>query len=618
MSDLLRVGTSGLLAYQRALTTTSHNVSNAGVDGYSRQRVELSAQVTGSPFGAGVRVVGVERLEDVYANNRLIEDGAGLAANARLADFATRVDTLLSDSNSGLSGSINAFFQAAQDVSASPNSLAAREVLLGSARDLTTRATTLNSQLARLDNEIDQRAIATVAEANEILESLARVNRDIAASAGPANDLRDERDRLTRQLSEKIGINTTLQDGDQLNVYTRDGHALLLGADVRPLALREDPERGSRLQLTVGQGPGAIPLPTPTNGELGGLFSARTQVIDPTRERLGALTANLARAVNDVQTAATDLNGQPGQPLFELGNPVAVPNANNDGTATVDVSFGADGKVPDSALTLRFSSGSWQLQSQQGGTLALTGSGTPGDPFRAGALSIIVSGTPSDGDRFSLKSASDAVAGMQLNNIGARGIAAAGALSPSLPPTNTGDFSVRSVESVDPNNPGARTAASIEFLGPNSYQIDGGPVQGLNPDGVITGAGWQLTLEGSPSAGDRIELTPTGTDSGSNAGARALAALAESPVTASGDTPSGGYAELVAAGGVTARQAESARDAFQRLQTADLAAREATSGVNLDEEAANLLRLQQAYQASARIIATADELFQTLLGAVRR
>lgn len=617
MSDMLRIGTSGLLAYQRALTTTSHNVSNAGVDGYSRQRVELSAQITGSAFGAGVRVTGVERLEDVYANNRLIEDGSGLAANTRLSDIATRVDTLLSDSNSGMSGSINAFFQAAQDVSANPNSLAAREVLLGSARDLTTRATTLNGQLSRLDNEIDQRASATVAEANELLESLARVNRDIASSSGPANDLRDERDRLTRQLSEKIGINTTLQDGDQLNVYTRDGHALLLGADVTPLSLREDAERGSRQQLVVGLGAGAIPIANPTNGELGGLFSARSQVIDVTRERLGALTADIARAVNDVQTAGTDLNGQPGQPLFELGAPRAVPNANNDGTASLDVSFGPDGKVPDSALTMRYSGGAWQLQSE-GASVALSGSGTVADPFRAGALSIVVGGAPSEGDRFSLTPGSDAVAGMRINNLGARAIAAAGALSPSEPSTNTGSFAVQSVETVDASDPGARTAANIDFLGANSYQIDGGPVQALNPDGVITGAGWQVTIEGTPAAGDRVALTPTTADSGSNAGARALAGLAESAVTGDGDTPSGGYADLVAAGGVTARQAESAREAFQRLQSADLAAREATSGVNLDEEAANLLRLQQAYQAAARIVTTADQMFQTLIGAVRR
>lgn len=618
MSDMLRVGTSGLLAYQRALTTTSHNVSNAGVDGFSRQRVNLSAQISGSPFGAGVRVTGVERLEDVYANNRLIEDGAGLAANTRLADIATRVDTLLSDSNSGMSGSINAFFQAAQDVSANPNSLAAREVLLGSARDLTTRAITLDGQLSRLDNEIDQRASATVAEANELLESLARVNRDIVSSSGPANDLRDERDRLTRQLSEKIGINTTLQDGDQLNIYTRDGHALLLGADVRPLSLREDPERGFRQQLVVGQGAGAIPIPNPTNGELGGLFSARSQVIDVTRERLGALTANIARAVNDVQAAGTDLDGQPGQPLFALGAPRAVPNANNDGTASVDVSFGADGKVPNSALTLRFSSGAWQLQSEGGESVALTGSGTVADPFRAGALSIVVGGAPSEGDRFSLTPASDAAAGMRINNLGPRAIAAAGALSPSQASTNTGAFEVRSVETIDATDPGARSAATIDFPGPNSYQINGGPVQPLNADGVVTGPGWQLTIEGVPAAGDQIALTPTAADSGSNAGARALAALAEAAVTGDGDTPSGGYAELVAAGGVTARQADSARDAFQRLQSADLAAREATSGVNLDEEAANLLRLQQAYQAAARIVTTADQMFQTLIGAVRR
>lgn len=617
MSDMLRIGTSALLAYQRSLSTTSHNVANAGVEGYSRQRVGLSAQVAGSPFGSGVTVTGVERMTDVYANSRLVDDSSGLAASGRLADIAARVDRLLSDGDTGMSGAISDFFAAAQDVAAEPNSLAAREVLLGSADSLASRATALSSALNRLDGEIDQRAASVVAEANDLVTQLARVNRDIAAGAGSANDLRDERDQLTRQLAERIGIRTTLQDGDQLNVYTRDGHALLLGAQPGRLQMQPDPSDPSRQRLTVGGGNGSIPIAAPSGGELGGLFSARGQIIDPARDRLGALVGDLATAVNAAQAAGTDLDGDAGAPLFRMGALGAVPNAANTGGATLDASIAGDAPLPEGGFTLRYSGGAWQISSGGQGQ-SLSGSGSAADPLRIGGVAVTVSGTPAEGDRFRLRPGADALAGLQTNGIGARQIAAAGALTPTQDAANAGTLELRALETTDASNPGARAPAEIVFDDPNSYRIDGGALQTLGGDGRIDGPGWSLQLAGRAEAGDRIQLTPTGVNSGDNAGASRLAALASAPLTASGSTPAGGYADLVATGGVTSRQAEASRDGFERLMAADEAAADAVSGVNLDEEAANLLRLQQAYQAASKVIAVADDLFQSLLAAVRR
>lgn len=614
----MRIGTSALLAYQRSLSTTSHNVANAGVEGYSRQRVGLSAQVAGSPFGSGVRVTGVERMTDVYANSRLIDDSSGLAASGRLADIAARVDRLMSDADTGMAGAIGDFFAAAQDVAAEPNSLAAREVLLGSADSLASRATALSSALNRLDGEIDQRAVSVVEEANDLIAQLARVNRDIAAGAGSANDLRDERDRLTRELADRIGIRTTLQDGDQLNVYTRDGHALLLGAQPGRLQLQPDPSDPSRLRLSVGRGGSSIPIAAPGGGELGGLYAARGEILDPARDRLGALVGDLATAANAAQAAGTDLDGAAGAPLFRLGAPVAVPNAGNTGSATLDVSIVGDAPLPEGGFTLRYSGGGWQISSVSGQAPTLSGSGSAGDPLRVGGVAVTVSGTPAEGDRFRLRPGADALAGLQSSGIGARQIAAAGALTPTLGSANSGTLELRALQTTDASDPGARAPAEIVFEAPGSYRIDGGALQSLGGDGRIDGPGWSLQLAGRAAAGDRIRLAPTGANSADNAGANRLAGLAGTPLTASGATPAGAYADLVAAGGVASRQAEASRDGFERLMAADVAAREAVAGVNLDEEAAKLLRLQQAYQAASKVIAVADDLFQSLLAAVRR
>lgn len=619
MSDMMRIGSSALLAYQRSLSTTSHNVANAGVEGYSRQRVELSAQTSGSPFGAGVTVQGVTRMTDVYANSRLVDDASGLASSDRLADIAARVDRLMSDGDTGMSGAISDFFAAAQDVAAEPNSLAAREVLLGSAEGLSARAGALSDALNRLDGEIDERAGATVREANDLLEQMARVNRDIAAGAGSVNDLRDERDRLTRDLAERIGVRTTLQDGDQLNVYTRDGHALLLGPQASRLSLQPDPADSARQRLTVSAGGGGgIPIPAPTGGELGGLFAARGEIVDPARDRLGALVGDLATAANAAQAAGTDLDGAAGAPLFRLGTPTAVPNAANSGGASLDAAISGDAPLPEAGFTLRYSGGAWQISSASGDAPSLSGSGTAADPLRVGGLAVEVSGTPAEGDRFQLRPGADALAGLQASGIGARQVAAAGALSPDLPAANTGSLELRRLETTDAGNPGARAPAEIVFEDADSYRIDGGALQTLGGDGRILGPGWSLELGGRAEAGDRVQLQPTAAGSSDNAGANRLAALADAPITAAGATPAGAYADLVAAGGVASRQAEGSKAGFERLLAADEAARDAVSGVNLDEEAANLLRLQQAYQAASKVISVADDLFQSLLAAVRR
>jgi flagellar hook-associated protein 1 FlgK len=460
MSDLLRIASSGLLAYQRALGTVSHNVANAATPGYSRQRVDLSAQISGSGIGTrgnGVTVSGITRLSDVYANSRLVDDGAGLAQYSRLTDVSNRVDRLLSDADGGLSAVMDRFFVAVGDVAADPNSLAAREVLLGRADDLVTRAKSLQGSLDRLGGELDERMVASVDEANGLLRQLADLNqRVLQASPGGTADLLDRRDQLLEQLASKIGVRTAVQDGQQLNIYSADGHALLLGGTVSPLSLVANPSDPTTLQLAVGEGDGSVRIATPSGGDLGGLFQARDSVLRPARAELNSIVGSLATAVNDQLAAGVDLNGNPGAPLFTLG---AGPQV---------------------------------------------------------------------------------ISGLSLGGLTARDIAAAG--------------------------PG------------------------------------QVGVVGS-------------TD---NSNANALAALAKTAITANGRSAGAAYTDLVARVGVQSQQATSGLEAFDRMQSQNRDARDAVAGVNLDEEAANLLRLQQAFQAAAQVIAAADSMFQTVLGAVRR
>lgn len=619
MSDAMRIGSSALLAYQRSLSVLSHNVANAGVDGFSRQRTELQAQIGSGGLGLGVTVTGVNRLVDVYANSRLIDDASGLGHYRRTSDIAARVDRLLSDSAGGLGGAIDAFFAAVRDVEADPTNLAARETLLSAGADLASRSQSLHHALNALEKEVEERAAASVADVNTLTRRIADLNRQITMGSPPSNDLLDQRDAAVRELAGQIGVRTAMQDGNVLNVYTADGHALVLGTETRALSLVPDPADSRRTQLQVGSGGGAVIIGAPVGGELGGLYAARKESIDPVRGSLGAIAGSLAQAVNLQQSSGTDLDGNAGEALFSLGQPVARAHASNSGGASVALALDPTQPVADGRYELRYQGGSWNLRDLGSGeSIALAGSGSAADPFRAAGLTLVVGGTPAENDRYLLTPGADVLAGLKALPADARGVAAAAPLLAEADAGNAGNVMPGGVAIVDPSDPAARLPAEIEFLGAGNVSINGGAAQPINADGSVDGPGWRLQLSGSPQAGDRIHLVTTPPGSRDNGNALAMAGLGSAPITASGRSVGEAYSDRVAKQGTVARQAESAREAQSRMHQQNVAAREAASGVNLDEEAANLLRLQQAYQAAAQVMSTADSLFQTLIGALRR
>src|SRR5690606_4001057 len=126
--------------------------------------------------------------------------------------------------------------------------------------------------------------------------------------------------------------------------------------------------------------------------------------------------------------------------------------------------------------------------------------------------------------------------------------------------------------------------------------------------------GWSLSLSGTPASGDSFSVSRAATNSGDNSNALALARLASQKVLDGGTTTlSGSQAALTARAGSAANQAQLQLDAPTAAQTQAKAARESVSGVNLDEEAADMIRFQQAYQAAAQVIQVANQLFQSLL-----
>ena len=261
--DLLGTSISGLLAYQRALSVTGHNVSNAATDGYTRQRADLVTRPptpAGDGFiGNGVTVNTVERVMDVFINGQL---NAATAAHGQVQEFyrlASQVDNLLADPQAGLMPGLQSFFNAVHDVANNPSSASARQVMLSESQSLVDRFHYLDQRLEDLRNGVNASIDNKVNEINGLADSIAAVNRDIVLAQGraggqPANDLLDKRDTLIKQLAERVSVTTLAQDDGSLNVFIGTGQSLVVGQSAIPLKVVGNTFDPTRKEIAVVSG----------------------------------------------------------------------------------------------------------------------------------------------------------------------------------------------------------------------------------------------------------------------------------------------------------------------------------------------------------------------------
>ena len=241
-NGLLGIGTSGLLAYQRAMATIGHNISNANTPGYSRQRLDLGTRypewVAAGFQGRGVDTLTVRRVYDDFVSGQL---RSHTVANSEMQFFhglSSAVDNLLADSEGGLGGALQSFFAALQDVADDPGSLAARQAFYRQSGTLTDRFQYLSRRFDDLRTDINGQLRTDVTEINALAGSIAKLNGEIVSeisrSSGQVpNDLMDQRDALVLQLAEYVQVSTVEQDDGALSVFVGKGQAMVLGEQAR-------------------------------------------------------------------------------------------------------------------------------------------------------------------------------------------------------------------------------------------------------------------------------------------------------------------------------------------------------------------------------------------------
>ena len=644
-SSIFGIGVSGLNAAQAGLLVTSHNIANASTDGYHRQQTIQTTpdpQFTGEGFfGKGVTVETVRRAYSQFLDNSVLQAETQAsyldAYNAQIS----QINNLLADPTAGVSPALQAFFSGVQDVATNPSSVPSRQQMISLGQSLVSSFQTFDAQLTEMRSGINSQISDVTANVNSLASSIAKLNdqliRDQSTPDKPANDLLDQRDNLVAQLNKLVRTSTVKQADGSINVFIGTGQSLVLGVQSFQLAAGPSTEDPQNYGISLVSGASSIPL-NPANlqgGTLGGLFAFRSQTLDPTENALGRVATVLAQTFNDQHRLGQDLNGALGQDFFNVPAASVVGNQTNTGSAVVTASNTNVGALTGSDYRLQFNAGTWTLTRLSDNTQS---SFATLPQTVDGVTLTLSSGAAANGDSFLIEPTRNGARDIAVTLTDTSKIAAAAPVLTAANTANTGQATVSAGVVVDTTNaafatPGQLTPPIlVQFTSPTQYSVfdntnPASPVlleagiaynpatnNAVFPTPGALDYGYRITLTGAAATGDRFTAGPNPSGVSDNRNALLLAALQTKNTIANGTANyQSAYSQITSQVGNQARAINVQSQAQDALVQQTQAAQQSLSGVNLDEEAANLIRYQQAYQASGKVLEVASKLFDTIL-----
>ena len=625
MSNAFGISLSALQAFQQAIAVTSNNVANANTPGYDVESIVLSdipPQSYGSlAVGGGVGVTGVTRAYSQAQANQLNNSQSSLGSLNAIQNYTNQIDNLFGTTAGGLTTALQSYYSGWSNVANDPTSTASRQALLGDAQSLASSFQATATQLNGLNSDVNTRISADVSQINSIGQSIASLNQQIVAASGSAqapNALLDQRDKLVSNLSQLVGVSTTTDSNGALNVFIGNGQPLVLQNVTTTLTTVPDQFNASQLDVSTSTSGGVSINGSITSGDLGGLLSARTQVINPALNQLGQIASALSQSANAQQNSGLDLSGQLGANLFSVGAPQATASSYNSDATTASVSITNTGALTPDNYVLAYNAGAYTLtDASTGKNVALSGAGTAASPLTADGLSIVLSGTPASGDQFLIQPTAQAASTINVALTDPSKIAAAGAVATSASDNNTGSAEIANGTVLDATNPALLSTTTIQFTSPTTYSVNGAGSFAYTSGANIALNGWQTQITGTPATGDVFTVQSNAGGTGDNTNATAGANIQAQGVLDGGTVSvSGAVSALVTGIGSQAQQINTAQSAQTAVNGQAQQAVQSTSGVNLDEEAANLVQWQQSYQAAAQALTIANSLFTTLIDSV--
>lgn len=673
MADLLSIGLSGLTANKTSLAVTGHNITNVNTPGFSRQdavQATRNPQFSGAGYiGSGTTLVDIRRSYSEFLSAQVRSSTALSSDVSAYKSQIEQLDSLLAGSTTGITPALQKLFSALQTAAEDPANIPARQLVLSEAEGLAKRFNTVYDRINDQNQFINKQMSAVTDQVNRLATSIASYNDAIAiagANGVQPNDLLDGRDEAIRQLSTFVGVTAVPQDDNTINLFVGSGQPLVVGSKTNSLQVRpgqDDPTRAEVEFVSGGSRQAVTSLLT--GGELGGLIRYRAESLDPTLNSLGRLALAVTDQVNTQLGQGLDLKGKAGTALFGDFNDSSLASlrarAFSTNTSSVQPALNINNTsvLTTSDYRLEFDGTNYQARRLSDGELMVVNPNPPaGYPAtlsftdqsgRAQGFELALGAAPNAGDKYLLQPTRRGATTISTTLDQPDQLAFAAPVRAEAQLQNRGNGSISQPDliaagtsPIDATVIAAALPVALTYNGAGAFENPPGtPAAGLNriPAGAFVpgqlntyeldlGGGNRVsfTVSGRPEDGDSFSLAFNQTGVSDNRNALKLADLQNKQTVGVDPTVTGistgvsftdGYGDMVERVGTLTAQARQDSEATGAILKQAVDNRDSLSGVNLDEEAANLIKFEQYYNASAQVIQVARSLFDTLINTFR-
>ena len=545
----------GLLAQQLAIEVTGQNVANVETEGYSRQDVSFEANTPRGhikygglhQLGTGVRIASIERAHDQFLFTQIMDEGDLTGSTEVKKEIFEQLEVLFNEgSGRSLNDALSLFFSSIHDLATNARGLPERVDLISKAEHLASTFNQTGNQLFTIQRNIDATIETEVAEINTLTTQIGKLNESIHAneptSQYKANDLRDNRDRLVKELSKKIDIQLVQESDNQISLTLKDGTALVLKDQVFDLStsINANNESFNDVYIDIGSTTKNI-TSTIKGGELRGYLDMRDTKVESVLDKMNILSGSFIQEFNSIHREGFGIDGSSGLDFFTPLDVTVDHDADNTGTAVVSMTNASPTTVSVDEFEIAFTeSNEFTLNNLTTNASSGTFTFTTGSTFNIkDGFAVAISGTAASGDKVTFSVSEDAASLMSVSS------------------TITAD--------------GQKIAAGTTTNG------DGGNallMADLQNELVFNSVTWS-------------------SESGSF-------------------TVDEYYNAVVSTIGIKSFSAQAILRQQEGVMLQLNSRRESISGVSIDEEMIKMIKFQQAYNASARMISMVDEMLDTL------
>ncbi|KMP10835.1 hypothetical protein UR09_03365 [Candidatus Nitromaritima sp. SCGC AAA799-A02] len=542
----------GLLAQQLAIEVTGQNIANVQTEGYTRQEVTFEASTPRTTslgqLGTGVVISGIERAHDQFLFAQIMGEGDLTGSIKVKKDIFEQLEILFNESSGrSLNSALSSFFAALQDVSTNPNGLPERADLVSKAEQMTSIFNQIGDQLFQIQRNIDLTIEDEITKVNTLATEIAKLNQAIHANEPgkiTANDLRDSRDILVKELSEKIDIQLMNESDGQISLTLKNGTALVLKDRSFALSTELNGNNDAFKDILIDTGGGNLQNITSViqGGGLRGQLDMRDTEVESIIDKMNILAAGFIQEFNKIHRSGFGIDGSSGLDFFNLLDVTVKTNVNNTGTAAVSMTNASPTTVPVDEFEIEFTgANSFTLQNLTTGASSGTFTFTAGSTFNLkNGFAVTISGAAAAGDKFIFSVSENAASQIAVSS--------------------------------------TITADTRKIAAGNSTNGDGGNAQEL------------ADLQ------DSLVFTSVTLSSGSGA-----------------FTFDEFFNAVVSTVGIGSFSAQATLKQQEGVLLQLNSRRESSSGVSIDEEMIKMIKFQQAFNASARMISVVDEMLDTVV-----